>query len=64
LFSISLHFRNTVSDPRPTAASPATCILSNSTYKLSISKDIMNRNSDHKIASKTSYRESLALDNS
>jgi len=32
---------NAFTDPCPTAASTATCVLSNSTYKLSISTDMI-----------------------
>jgi len=45
--------------PWPTAA---TCVLSNSTYKLSIYTDMIADKSGHKIAEKTYCRESLALD--
>ena len=52
---------NTFTDPCPTAASAATCVLCNFTYKLSISTDMIIEIQITKLL-KTSYRESLALD--
>ena len=41
LFFVNLHFPQCLYWPLPTAASAATCVLSNSTYKLSISTDMI-----------------------